>query len=43
LAEAALLAFFGYQLEGAIDPEQIEPERIPLMRFQRKKDWWKFW
>jgi len=43
LAEAALLAFFGYQLEGVIDPEQIQPERIPLMRFERKKDWWKFW
>jgi len=43
LAEAALLAFFGYQLEGVIDPEQIQPERIPLMRFEQKKDWWKFW
>jgi hypothetical protein len=43
LAEAALLAFFGYQLEGVIDPAHIQPERIPLMRFERKKDWWKFW
>ena len=43
LGEAALLAFFGYQLEGVIDPAHIQPERIPLMRFERKKDWWKFW
>ena len=43
LGEAALAAFFGYQLEGVIDPAHIQPERIPLMRFERKKDWWKFW
>jgi len=37
LGEAALQAFFGYQLEGFLDPLQIEPERIPLMRFKREK------
>jgi hypothetical protein len=42
LGEAALQAFFGYQLEGVVDPSQIEPEQIPLMRFQRKKAWWRF-
>lgn len=43
LGEAALGEFFGYQLEGVIDPEHIQPERIPLMRFERKKAGWKFW
>ncbi|WP_332876967.1 DUF6928 family protein [Massilia sp. S19_KUP03_FR1] len=42
LGEAALQAFFGYQLEGAFDPSQIELERIHLMLFKRKKVWWKF-
>lgn len=35
LGEAALKEFFGYQLEGMIDPPLIEPEEIPLMRFTR--------
>jgi hypothetical protein len=43
LGEAALAAFFGYQLEGIVDPEHIRPERISLMRFERKKAGWKFW
>jgi hypothetical protein len=43
LGEAALLEFFGYQLEGEIDPTQIEPSQIPLMCFKRSKTWWKFW
>jgi hypothetical protein len=43
LGEAALLEFFGYQLEGPIDPTQIEPSQIPLMCFKRSKPWWKFW
>lgn len=43
LGEAALLEFFGYQLEGMIDPSQIEPERIPLMHFKRSNTWWKIW
>jgi hypothetical protein len=42
LGEAALQEFFGYQLEGGRCPSQIEPERIPLMRFQRRKVWWRF-
>ncbi len=37
LGEAALLAMFGYQLEGYIDPEQVEPENIPLLAFKRVK------
>lgn len=43
LGEAALLALFGYQLEGLIDPGHLEPERIPLARFRRRKPWWKLW
>jgi hypothetical protein len=42
LGEAALLAFFGYQLEGMIDPSQLDPEDVALMRFKRVKRWWKF-
>ena len=42
LGEAALLEFFGFQLEGMVDPTQLEPESIPLMRFKRKKPWWRF-
>ncbi len=35
LGEAALKQFFGYQLEGMIDPSLIEPADIPLMVFKR--------
>jgi hypothetical protein len=43
LGEAALGEFFGYQLEGYIDPSMIEPEEIPLVTFKRRKAKWKFW
>lgn len=42
LGEAALMDMFGYQLEGMIDPKALEPETIALMRFKRKKPWWRF-
>lgn len=42
LGDAALQEFFGYRLEGLLDASQLEPERIPLMRFKRKKAWWRF-
>lgn len=42
LGEAALLDLFGYQLEGALDPSQLEPEDVPLMRFKRSKSWWRW-
>ena len=42
LGEAALAALFGYQLEGTLDCAVIEPETIPLLRFKRKKSWWRF-
>ncbi len=44
LGEAALAEFFGYQLEGILDPSMLEPEQIPLLRFKRTKAaWWKRW
>lgn len=50
LGEEALKEFFGYQLEGLVDESLLEPENVPLMRFNReqesnrkKKPRWKFW
>jgi|GEM_PF-5916329 len=34
--EAALEDFFGYQLEGLIDPSPLQPESIPLSPTSRK-------
>ena len=42
LGEAALRTFFGYQLEGYIDPTLVEPESIKLLRLKRVKQRWKF-
>lgn len=44
LGEAALAEFFGYQLEGFVDPSLLDPEQIPLLRFKRvQPSWWKRW
>lgn len=43
LGEAALKEFFGYQLEGLINPALLEPESIPLIKYKRKRSGWKFW
>jgi len=43
LGEAALLELFGYQLEGMVDPTQVQPENITLARFKRARSRWKFW
>jgi len=43
LGEAALAAFFGYHLEGPIDPNLFDPEDVSLMCFKRSKPWWKLW
>lgn len=43
LGEAALKEFFGYQLEGFIDPALIEPESIPLVKYKRSSSRWKLW
>jgi hypothetical protein len=37
LGEAALKEFFGYQLEGFIDPTLLEPESIPLVKYKRSR------
>jgi len=43
LGEEALKEFFGYQLEGFIDPTLLDPESIPLVKYKRKRSWWKLW
>lgn len=43
LGEAALWAFFGYQLEGFMGPAMFEPETIPLMKYKRRRSRWRFW
>ncbi len=43
LGEEALKEFFGYQLEGLVDHSLLEPEDVTLMRFKRKRPFWKFW
>ncbi len=35
LGEAALVEFFGYQLEGLVDPSLLDPAKVPLLRFKR--------
>lgn len=39
LGEVALKEFFGYQLEGSIDPTLLEPDSIPLIRYKRTRLW----
>jgi hypothetical protein len=43
LGEAALLAFFGYQLEGRVDLMLFDPETIPLAQYKRSRRKWSFW
>lgn len=53
LGEAALLEFFGFQLEGIVDPNMLPPDRIRMLRFEApgkpvgpvhiNKPWWKLW
>ncbi len=43
LGEAALREFFGYQLEGYVDSALLDPESIPLLRYQRSRSWWRWW
>jgi hypothetical protein len=42
LGEAALKEFFGYQLEGFIDPALLQPESITLVKYRRSQSRWKF-
>jgi hypothetical protein len=43
LGEAALLDFFGFQIEGPLANISVDPEKIPLLKFKRSKPWWKRW
>ncbi len=43
LGEAAMKEFFGYQLEGILDPTLLEPESIPLVKYKRSRSRWKLW
>lgn len=43
LGEATLAELFGYQLEGTADSRLLEPETVPLLRYQRKRSGWRFW
>jgi hypothetical protein len=43
LGEAALVAMFGYQLEGYVDDSLLQPETVTLKRFKRSRSIWKFW
>jgi hypothetical protein len=43
LGEAALKEFFGYQLEGFLDPALLEPKSIPLVKYKRSSSRWKLW
>jgi hypothetical protein len=43
MGEVALKEFFGYQLEGFIDPAPLQPESIPLLKYKRLRSRWKFW
>ena len=43
LGEEALKEFFGYQLEGYVNNELIDPEKIKLFGYKRPKPWWKLW
>ena len=42
LGEAALAEFFGYQLEGDVNQNYLDPKDIRLMCFKRSR-WWKLW
>jgi hypothetical protein len=43
LGEAALSSLFGYQLEGLVDPTLLDTDKIPLLRFKRKKSLFGLW
>jgi len=36
LGEEALREFFGFQLEGYVDPSLLEPSSIPMLQFKRR-------
>jgi hypothetical protein len=42
LGEAALKAFFNYQLEGYREAGVFEPEEMRLVKYRRARSWWRF-
>jgi len=43
MGEAALKEFFGYQLEGFLEPAPLQPKSIPLVKYKRRRSWLKLW
>ncbi len=43
LGEAALVALFGYQLEGELILDLLDPAGVTLLHFERQRPWWKLW
>lgn len=43
LGETALAEFFGYRLEGNVDALPVDPERIPLLRYRRRRPFLAWW
>lgn len=43
LGEAALAEFFGYQLEGEVDRFPVDSGAVPLLRYKRRRSWFKWW
>lgn len=43
LGDTALRSLFGYQLEGNIEANLFEADKIPLLRFKRKKPLFSSW
>jgi hypothetical protein len=41
--EVVLKEFFGYQLEGFLGPAPLHPESIPLIKYKRRRSWFKLW
>ena len=43
LGEVVLKEFFGYQIEGFLEPGIFEPDSVPLIKYKRSRSLWKFW
>lgn len=43
LGDTALQHLFGYRLEGHTDEDAVDADKIPLLRFKRKKPWFPWW
>jgi hypothetical protein len=44
LGEAALREYFGYQMQGSVDPSLLDAWTIPMLRYDKSpRRWWAFW